>query len=80
MMVEGLQSEKGMKGKLDRKGSRNESLWGGSSVDKPGNTGQGEGASASRAPCAYPSSYTYKVASVHHQESQDLLLPLQIKL
>lgn len=69
-----------MKRKAGRKGSRSESLWGGSSADKPGSEGQGEGASASRAPSLFPSYYTYKVVSVHHQASQHILLPLQIKL
>lgn len=61
-------------------GSRHELLRGGSSADKPGNEGQGEGASGSRAPSVFPSYYTYKVDSAHHQASQNVLPPLQIKL
>lgn len=78
--MEEEQREEVMKRKSDRNGSRSESLWAGSSVDKPGNEAQAERASASRAPAPFPSYYTYKVVSVHPQASQDYILPLQIKM
>lgn len=71
--------EKAMKREAGRKASRSESLWGGRSADKRGYVGQEEGASGSRAPSLFPSYYPYKVGSVHHQASQDVFLPLQIK-